>query len=145
MEVSALDEKKVHLVLDGIVVRLNADAVAAEKTHTDAVKAFEEAADEQKKAKTALDAEQVVLNGARVTFGMAKNAVANSTKRFTAMSAMSAAAQVLSLDESWKKEVEDLKSTISAVETLRVEVEKLNDEYVHKTPSTARAGMCTGI
>ena len=167
MEVSALDEKKVHLVLDNIVVRLNGDAVAAEKKHTDAVKAFEEAADEQKKAKTVLDAEQLTFNGASLAFGMARSAFNNSTKKFAKESKEAAAAQVLTLDESWKKEVEDLKGTIEAVETLRVEVEKLNDEYVHTTAPTASttpaattttaptasttpaatttAGTCTGI
>ena len=55
VEVSGDEEKKVHVVLDGIVVHLKSDVAAAEKKHADAEKAFEEAVDELKKAKTALD------------------------------------------------------------------------------------------
>lgn len=139
MEVSGDEEKNVHLVLDGIVVRLKSDVAAAQKKHVDAEKAFEKAADVLKSAKTELDKEQITFNAAKTTLDIADVAVKKSTEDFKKESDEASSAQQLAEDETWKTDVQDLKSSIEAVETLRVEVEKLNDEYVHSTtgPTTA--------
>ena len=56
-----------------------------------------------------------------------------TTEDFKKESDDASSAQELAEDETWKTDVLDLKSSIAAVETLRVAVEKLNDEYVHPT------------
>ena len=139
MEVSGDEEKKVHIVLDGIVERFKSDVAAAQKKHVDPEKAFDEAVDVLKKGKTALDNDQIAFNAAKNTFDMADVAVKKSTEDFKKESDEASSAQELAEDETWKTDVQDLKSSIAAVETLRVEVEKLNDEYVHSTtgPTTA--------
>ena len=129
------EEKKVHLVLDGIVVRLKSDVAAAEKKHVDAEKAFEEAVDELQKTKTALDTEQITFTAAKTTFDLAEVAIKKTTEDFKKESDKPSSAQQFAEDETWKEEVQDLKGSIEAVETLRVAVEKLNGDYVHPTAS----------
>ena len=114
------------------MVRLKSDIAAAQKKHVDAEKSFEKVADVLKKAKMALDNEQIMFNAAKTTFDIADVAV-KKTEDFKKESDEASSAQELAEDETWKTDVQDLKSSIEAVETLRVAVEKLNDEYVHPT------------
>ena len=86
-----------------------------------------------KKAKTALDNEQITFNAAKTSFDVADVAVKKSTEDFKKESDEASSAQELAEDETWNTDVQDFKSSIKAVERLRVAVESLNDEYVHPT------------
>ena len=133
MEVAGEEEKKIHLVLDGIVVRLKGDIDSTEKKHRDDVVAFTKAAKEADASKVVLDADKLTLAQAGTAHGLAKVAADKSAEVYKKESDEADAAQVLADDEAWKVDVQDLKSTIGAIAKLRVAVEKLNGEYVHNS------------
>jgi len=136
-EVTGGEEKKIHLVLDGIVVRLQDDIDSAEKKHTDDGAAFKKAAKEAEDSKLLLDADKLTFGQAETTLGLAKAAVDKSAEVYKKESDEADAARVLAEDGTWKADVQNLESTIEAVATLRLAVEKLNDQYVHDGSTTS--------
>ena len=126
-----------HGVLDDIVSRLGVDIVDAEKKHKDAEIAFEKESKEAKEAKVALDADQQTFDMAKSASDLAKNALDVAKTAHEKQAEEEEDAKKLANDDSWKEEVKDLKSSITAISTLREEVEKLNVQYVHRASTTA--------
>ena len=139
MEVAGEEEKKLHVVLDGIVVRLKGDIDTTEKKHTDDGAAFTKAAKEAEDSKVVLDADKLTLGQAETAHRLAKVAVDKSAEVYKKESDEADAAKVLAADETWKVDVQNLKSSLQSIAKLRVAVEKLNNEYVHTTtgPTTS--------
>ena len=143
VEVSGEEEKKIHLVLDGIVSRLGDDIVDTEKKHKDAEIAFEKESKEAKEAKVALDADQRTFDMTKGTFDLAQTAVNTAAKAYKKQAEEEEAAKNLAMDESWKQEVKALESAISALSTLREEVKKLNSARTTMAITTTTAPETT--
>ena len=76
----------------------------------------------------ALEADQLKLGLAKGHLDQTKAALDKSAEDYKKEADEADAAKVLAVDESWKTDVQNLKSSIAAVETLKVAVEKLSDD-----------------
>ena len=132
-EIAGDEEEKVHLCLDDILSRLQADIAAEQKKHIDRMAAFEKKGKDAQKAKEEMDAAKSKLTLASLTFNMAKHALDKAAKRYKVQADEKTDAEALATDDSWQTDVQALQSSITGISTLREAVENLSDEYVHST------------
>ena len=113
------EEKNVHLVLDDIVSRLQADIATAQKTHGVAKAAAEKEGKEAQKAKEEMEAENNKLIGALPTFTIAKGPPDRAAERYRVCADKRTNAETLAADDSWRARTRALQAALTQLKILR--------------------------